>query len=281
MSTTASSASPTVVRSQSTSSRSHSYRPPASDFPPRTRSVAVRPSTSSHSPHHQHQRQNYHSHSKSHSHSYDRRPPTNDAVFDSIARRDFESSRGPDPATSHRDSSEHRARDPTAYRSDSTKRHRRNNSSHSSHRKSVGMTAAAPVMAEGVSGPPQPVPPSHLHHQASSAQPKRRTTITTPSGQWALGKTIGAGSMGKVKLAKNLETGEQVRPPIAAEHTHAQEIKPDTNYYCRWLLRLFQDSRPKTSAAHGKRKGPIAQRKSEQREKQRLSVWSTTHIYAA
>lgn len=41
-------------------------------------------------------------------------------------------------------------------------------------------------------------------------QSKRRTTITTSSGQWALGKTIGAGSMGKVKLAKNLETGEQV-----------------------------------------------------------------------
>lgn len=41
-------------------------------------------------------------------------------------------------------------------------------------------------------------------------QPRRRTTITTPTGQWALGKTIGAGSMGKVKLAKNMETGEQV-----------------------------------------------------------------------
>lgn len=41
---------------------------------------------------------------------------------------------------------------------------------------------------------------------------KRRTTITAPStGTWALGKTIGAGSMGKVKLAKHSETGEQVR----------------------------------------------------------------------
>lgn len=40
---------------------------------------------------------------------------------------------------------------------------------------------------------------------------KRRTTITAPStGTWALGKTIGAGSMGKVKLAKHNETGEQV-----------------------------------------------------------------------
>lgn len=46
---------------------------------------------------------------------------------------------------------------------------------------------------------------------ASSGQlPRRRTTVSTPTGQWALGKTIGAGSMGKVKLAKNLETGEQV-----------------------------------------------------------------------
>lgn len=44
----------------------------------------------------------------------------------------------------------------------------------------------------------------------AAAQPRRRTTITTPTGQWALGKTIGAGSMGKVKLAKNMETGEQV-----------------------------------------------------------------------
>jgi hypothetical protein len=45
---------------------------------------------------------------------------------------------------------------------------------------------------------------------ASAGQPKRRTMITTPTGQWALGKTIGAGSMGKVKIAKNVETGEQV-----------------------------------------------------------------------
>jgi hypothetical protein len=42
-------------------------------------------------------------------------------------------------------------------------------------------------------------------------QPKRRTTVTAPyTGTWALGKTIGAGSMGKVKLAKHNETGEQV-----------------------------------------------------------------------
>jgi hypothetical protein len=48
--------------------------------------------------------------------------------------------------------------------------------------------------------------------QVQQPNTKRRTTITAPStGTWSLGKTIGAGSMGKVKLAKHLETGEQVR----------------------------------------------------------------------
>ena len=41
------------------------------------------------------------------------------------------------------------------------------------------------------------------------SQGRRRTSITTSTGSWLLGKTIGQGSMGKVKLAKNLETGEQ------------------------------------------------------------------------
>ena len=44
----------------------------------------------------------------------------------------------------------------------------------------------------------------------SSGSARRRTTIGATSGQWALGKTIGAGSMGKVKIAKNLDNGEQV-----------------------------------------------------------------------
>jgi hypothetical protein len=210
MSTTASSASPTVVRSQSTSSRSHSHRPPASELPSRTRSVAVRPSTSTSTKSPQYH-QPQHSHSKSNS---DRRPPTNHAVFDSLARRDVES-RGTQPAPFHRDSSDHRTAEPTAYRSESTRRHRRNPSSQSSHRNSVPMAAAAPVTADGASVPPQTAPASHLH-TAAAAQPKRRTTITTPSGQWALGKTIGAGSMGKVKLAKNMETGEQVGFPVVA-----------------------------------------------------------------
>ena len=40
--------------------------------------------------------------------------------------------------------------------------------------------------------------------------PRKRTYVTCSTGTWILGKTIGQGSMGKVKLAKNQDTGEQV-----------------------------------------------------------------------
>ncbi|KAE9377216.1 Pkinase-domain-containing protein [Stipitochalara longipes BDJ] len=43
---------------------------------------------------------------------------------------------------------------------------------------------------------------------------KSRTTIPAPSGTFVLGKTIGAGSMGKVKLARKVEGGEQVAVKI-------------------------------------------------------------------
>ncbi|CAD6503226.1 BgTH12-02893 [Blumeria graminis f. sp. triticale] len=43
---------------------------------------------------------------------------------------------------------------------------------------------------------------------------KSRTTIPAASGNWILGKTIGAGSMGKVKLARRNECGEQVAVKI-------------------------------------------------------------------
>ncbi|RHZ44988.1 putative serine/threonine protein kinase Kin1 [Aspergillus thermomutatus] len=205
------SASPTVIRSHSTSSRPHGHRPPASDLPHRTRSVAVRPSTASQS---YQSHQSNHSYSKSQSH--DRRPPSNQAVFDTIARRDFEGSRGTHSTSSHRDHSKEQSRErpSSAHRTDSSpNKHQRNLSVQGHQRDSIDMASAGPVVAEPVSAPPQAASGSHLHPSAS-VQPKRRTTITTPSGQWALGKTIGAGSMGKVKLAKNMETGEQVAVKI-------------------------------------------------------------------
>jgi hypothetical protein len=47
---------------------------------------------------------------------------------------------------------------------------------------------------------------------ASQTQPvqRKRTSVQCSTGTWILGKTIGQGSMGKVKQARNQETGEQV-----------------------------------------------------------------------
>lgn len=213
MSTAASSsASPTVVRSHSTSSRHQTQRPPSSDLPHRTRSVAVRPSTASQPSQPPHQPQHLQSPAQFKTQAYERHPPpSNKAVFDNLARRDPEATRGNLPPPTRRSYSRERSQErAAAYHTDTApKRHQRNLSVQGHQRDSIDMAMAGPATAEGSSGPPQTGSGAQVH-SAASAAPKRRTMITTPSGQWALGKTIGAGSMGKVKLAKNMETGEQV-----------------------------------------------------------------------
>ncbi|KAJ9399281.1 hypothetical protein DTO282F9_3904 [Paecilomyces variotii] len=217
MSTAASSPSPAVVRSHSTSSRSHSHHhhpPPSSDLPHRTRSVATRPPPSYTTSHHHR--------SNSRSGSYDRRSAADPAALDNVARRDFETSNVARPPSSRRDPSRDRSqeRPPSVYRNGS---HHRNSSRQSYPRKSVDMAAAGPVATEAAMPSAPPVP-------ANATQPRRRTTITTPTGHWALGKTIGAGSMGKVKIAKNMETGEQVAIKIvprqaAEEHRSGRDTE--------------------------------------------------------
>ncbi|KAL1961964.1 hypothetical protein VTN77DRAFT_745 [Rasamsonia byssochlamydoides] len=198
MSTAASSSSaaPTVVRSHSTSSRSQAHRPPSSDIPHRTRSTTTRPPSSSHH------------HSSSRSRSYDRRPPSNHAAFANVARRDFEPSNPAWTPSSRRESSRDRSQERPPYRSDSVRsQNRRSSSRHQRDSFDMATATTAPGATDAAGAPAQPVP-------GSQPQPRRRTMITTPTGQWALGKTIGAGSMGKVKIAKNLETGEQVAVKI-------------------------------------------------------------------
>jgi hypothetical protein len=65
-----------------------------------------------------------------------------------------------------------------------------------------------PSHAANSGGPAPVVTPSESKHKSSG---KSRTTIPAQTGNWVLGKTIGAGSMGKVKLARRAEGGEQVR----------------------------------------------------------------------
>lgn len=185
---------PTVVRSHSTTSRPS--RAP-SDLPHRTRSVAVRSSNTTQPP-----TPTNLSHSKTP--SQDRRPPSNHTALEGAARREFEASNVARMPPRRETSSDRSQERPSTARTETGRRHQRNPSTQSRQRDSVDMTPSSTSQ----------LPPQHATATtapAAAAAPRRRTTITTPTGQWALGKTIGAGSMGKVKLAKNTETGEQVR----------------------------------------------------------------------
>ncbi|OJD27064.1 CAMK/CAMKL/KIN1 protein kinase [Blastomyces percursus] len=211
MSAATSGPSQVIVRSHSTSRPNSSYRP-STDLPDRARSTATRPSQS-------------YSHSRSNSRplSYDRPPTSNPVNSVNVAR----------PATSRRSSSRDRSLDTTTtqqYRAETSRSHRRTSSRTTHGRDSVDM--AGPVNPVNTANPASISAVSDgqsytngAHQRTTNGvsqmppQSKRRTTITTSSGQWALGKTIGAGSMGKVKLAKNLETGEQVAVKIIPRHS--------------------------------------------------------------
>ena len=86
--------------------------------------------------------------------------------------------------------------------------HRRHHSRHTSE--------MATVVANG-GGPAAVV--SAVESRTSGRTSKTRTTIPTSTGNWVLGKTIGAGSMGKVKLARRVEGGEQVNPALLEHAT--------------------------------------------------------------
>lgn len=119
-------------------------------------------------------------------HAHRTHPPQ--SGLNNVARRDYEQSNVAQEQPSRR------SEDPA--RPDPSRR------GHSRYASDASTTSAMPINGVAADGRSGPVP----------ANTKRRTTITAPStGTWALGKTIGAGSMGKVKLAKHSETGEQVR----------------------------------------------------------------------
>ncbi|PIB00701.1 Protein kinase kin1 [Cercospora beticola] len=107
-----------------------------------------------------------------------------------------------------------------------------------SHEPAMNGTGAHPQRTDSLRAPSshartssryhdQPTPaPSGGSDVRSGQQPtnlRRRTTLDAASGTWELGKTIGAGSMGKVKLARNKETGEQVAVKIVPRNSQGEE----------------------------------------------------------
>ena len=201
MATARTSAAPTAVRSPSISSR-----PPGgtTELPSRRRSSTSRPTSSS---------------NRSSSRSQPNEPPpvSSQAALAQVGKRDFETSNLVRRSSSRRSNSRdgedgtqrrYNVPSPTQYR----ERHRTN-----SARNSIEMSPTPAMTGNAATAPTQSESHSayadRTDRGASSAHPpvaRRRTSITTSTGTWALGKTIGQGSMGKVKLAKNVETGEQV-----------------------------------------------------------------------
>ncbi|KAL5612410.1 hypothetical protein BROUX41_000063 [Berkeleyomyces rouxiae] len=91
----------------------------------------------------------------------------------------------------------------TSSKSDQKQHHRRSAEMPEATSTAAPPNGAAPASShEGRSGH------HSSHHQSRPS--KSRTSIPTASGKWILGKTIGAGSMGKVKLARKEDGGEQV-----------------------------------------------------------------------
>ena len=196
-----STASPAIARSSSR--RQPSYAAPAGDRHQRAASTVTSQSTPPPS--------------YSRSQSQNRGPPTSQqAALASIARKDHETSNVARPSSSSRRSfSRDRSNaGPPPTRTDSVRDsrrstsrpgHSRNNSSYLSATGTAGANGESAAVQTPGGGRPQ----SDVAVPGSGSS-KRRTTISAQTGNWSLGKTIGAGSMGKVKLAKCLETGEQV-----------------------------------------------------------------------
>ncbi|KAI0129534.1 hypothetical protein BJ170DRAFT_700774 [Xylariales sp. AK1849] len=127
-------------------------------------------------------------------------------VQDVLPQRDYETSN----VASKRSSSRDRHAPPVSRgAADSKAVHRRTSTRSSNpHGEMAGPTAVA-----NNAGPAAVPPVMQAAADARATGAKTRTTrtsIPTQSGKWILGKTIGAGSMGKVKLARKEDGTEQV-----------------------------------------------------------------------
>lgn len=113
----------------------------------------------------------------------------------------------------HRQStSRDRDRDTSPSRNSSSSRPRRRRSHRSSlpsQRPNATADMASTVAHNAGPAPVQPSSAADPRASGSATKARSRTTIPTQSGKWILGKTIGAGSMGKVKLAKKEDSSEQ------------------------------------------------------------------------
>ncbi len=154
-------------------------------LPSRTQSTRTRPSAVAPTP----------ARATSSSHSR----PSSRRVEEILPHQDYETSNV--ASQSRKGSSD---RPPSNSRTESTRSGHHRTSSR--HYQPSDMTGSSSTAHGG--GPAPVVVP--LEQKPLGRQGRARTSIPAPTGNWILGKTIGAGSMGKVKLAKRQEGGEEV-----------------------------------------------------------------------
>jgi len=157
----------------------------------------------------------------------------------SSASRPTTSSRPVDPNSLHPPSS----RDPEAPRSapSAASSNRPPNS-----RTASAMSEAQSVTTNGTSaqGPSVGIPDDG-NRQSHHPQRPKKTSIQGSTGTWILGKTIGAGSMGKVKLARKSDGSEQVRiSPLTPHKNYALLL---LTRFALWCLGCSQNC---TQAGH-------------------------------
>ncbi|KAK5937941.1 Serine/threonine-protein kinase [Knufia obscura] len=212
---TAASASPALNRSHSSATRNppsaYAHTPPQQ--PSRTQSTRHRPTGSTHN------------RSSSRSHEQDAASvQSGQSNLNNVARQDYER------VNLARSSSQRRSsRDGRSAYEEETSRHTRTSSRPNSRRNSQDFTVAPRSATNGASAPPQPPAapvPAPMAHPNYAQMGRRRTSITTQTGTWQLGKTIGQGSMGKVKVARNAETGETVAIKIIPRQSTDENGNP-------------------------------------------------------
>ncbi|KAI9642280.1 Serine/threonine-protein kinase [Ciborinia camelliae] len=181
---TTTSVSPTTVE-RSTSRRVHNNN----SIPSRSQSTRVKSSTAD-------------SPQRSHSHHH-RGSSRHGAIEESIPQANYETT---NVAQQSRKLSSRDGPPPSRHESTRSATSNHRSTHHSRHSNDMATTAA------NGGGPAPVVTPQESRHAAHRG--KSRTTIPAPSGNWTLGKTIGQGSMGKVKLARKAEGGEQVAVKI-------------------------------------------------------------------
>ncbi|KAI2608002.1 hypothetical protein GGR54DRAFT_391815 [Hypoxylon sp. NC1633] len=191
------------VRSHSTRSRptsSTAAAPPPSSPPQHNNDSNQPPLTAtSHN-------NDYHHHQRHHS----RQPSASGRPLqDILPKQDYETS---NVVAGHHQPKRSSSKDrppPVSRGTDSKGVHRR-----SSTRSTHGQGDMAGPTAVANNAGPAAIPPvmqAAVEARATGAKQKTsRTSIPTQSGKWILGKTIGAGSMGKVKLARKEDGTEQV-----------------------------------------------------------------------